>query len=154
MAKLTAGLFSTPSGHNNGLVFGKARTTEGKKTTVREYVIPTNPNTPAQETQRTRFSYAVAFSKQFIPQFNSIGWNGAINNLPAFQGLMSYVTDHIDPTTGEIGSLPGVQLGNLYSPPNISMIADTSGLTWSWNTEAGPHSSDSDTVHIAYFRTS
>lgn len=82
MSRLAGGLFSTPSGHNNGLIFGAARTPDGKKVTAREYVKPANPNTQAQQKQRTKFSYAVEVAKQMVPETVNDGWDRAVNNYP------------------------------------------------------------------------
>lgn len=154
MARLEAGIFSVPSGHNNGLIFGKARTPDGKKTTVREYVKPTNPRTTLQVEQRTKFQYAVALAKQMTPELNQLGWDRAVNDLPNFQSWVSIAVQNVSEATGKLSIFPGISLGNLHFPDTFSVSNSTDELDLSWSTELGSRGDGSDIAHVVAFTKS
>src|SRR5699024_6215456 len=129
MARLTGGIFSTPSGSNNGLTFGKARTKDGKLVTVRRYSKPSNPNTAAQQSQRSRFSFALELVKQMHNALKTKGFNGAISNLPAFQGLMSYFLPLTGADTGELTQGDSIFLGSLAPLSNLSSTPSATEIT-------------------------
>lgn len=150
MAKLTAGIFSEASGHNNGLVFGKARTRDGKKTTVRQLVKPSNPNTNAQQSQRGRFSAALQIVKSIGRSIYSIDWQNAVDNLPGFQSLMSIMTNALSDTGASLSAPASATLGSRHFPDTFAAAASTDQIDVTWSTELGEiGAADDDAVVIA-----
>lgn len=63
------GVFSNPSGKIGGVVFGKWKSVDYG----RSYTIPSNPNSPAQQTQRTKMTDCVSFARNLVaPIFNKL----------------------------------------------------------------------------------
>jgi hypothetical protein len=92
MAKLEGGIFSRPRGKTGGIVFGAARTRTGKLVTSRLLVPPSNPNTAAQQVQRSKFSVAQSDVRSLGPGIYRDAFNRSIGQLPGFQSLQSIVT--------------------------------------------------------------
>lgn len=154
MARLTGGIFSSPSGHNNGLVFGKGRTRDGKKTTVRELVKPSNPNTVAQQAQRSRFSAALQVVQELGRSIYQFDWNNAVNELPGFHSLMSRL---IDATTdqGDVITPPeATSLGSRHFPDTFSASAGTDQIEVSWSVEVGDIGDPTDIAKIIAIQAS
>jgi len=89
MATLEGGIFSRPRGKTGGIVFGAARTRQGKLVTSRLLVSPSNPNTPAQQTQRNVFSSSQAIVRALGPNIYQSDWNRSVGQLPGFQSFQS-----------------------------------------------------------------
>lgn len=148
MARLEGGIFSRPSGHNNGLVFGKGRTRDGKKTTVRELVKPSNPNTVAQQAQRSRFSAALQVVREMGRTIYAFDWNNAVDELPGFHSLMSRL---IDATTdqGDLITPPAdTTLGSRHFPEVFTAVAGTDEIEVTWSTETGDIGNATDIAKI------
>lgn len=125
MAKIPGGITSRPSGQLGNIIFGAARTPEGKVATAREAVDPSNPNTPAQQNQRSKFAQAVQVTQDLGPGIYQENWNRAIGQLPGFQSWVSMLLDNI--TDADLLEPPADRpLGNLHFPS-----------TWSANTPPG-----------------
>lgn len=97
MARLRAGIL----GNLRGKVAGVVGSQWKDKNYIREYVKPANPNTSAQQTQRTKMSDCVAFAKTLVgPVFNAYtdrfqksmsGFNYFIKqNIAEFDGSIDY----------------------------------------------------------------
>jgi hypothetical protein len=135
MAKLDGGVFSRPRGKTGGLVFGAARTRQGKVATVRQLVPPSNPNTAAQQTQRTKFKEALEIVRQIGKSIYGSDWNRAISQLPGFQSMMSIFMNNMDdqyvltlPAETNLGSLFTPGLGNFVANTATSVIVEGAGL--------------------------
>jgi len=148
MAKLEAGIFSAPSGNNNGLVFGKARTKNGKKTTVREKVIPSNPNTTGQQNQRSRFTFALRIVKAIGRNIWEFAWDSAVGGLAGFQSLMSLFTNALSSTGGTLSPPQSVSLGARHFPDSLSASAGTDEIDVTWSTEVGDIGASDDEVTL------
>lgn len=148
MARLEAGIFSSPSGHNNGLVFGKGRTRDGKKTTVRELVKPTNPRTNAQQEQRGRFSAALQIVKGIGRGIWQLDWNSAVESLPGFHSLMSRFTDALSVDGTSLSAPEDTTLGVRHFPDTFSAAAGTDQIDVTWSTEDGDIGAASDTAVV------
>lgn len=96
MAKVTAPLFSfTAAGKlANALVYFSWKGLD----VVRSYVIPSNPNTAAQQTQRTRLTNAVSdWHTIGLIALDETAWNAFAATLPKPQsGFNAFCGDHID----------------------------------------------------------
>lgn len=136
MANIDGGVTGRPSGKLANIVFGAARTREGKQVTARELVKPSNPNTAAQQDQRSKFSEALQIVKGIGPSIYQDDWNRSVGQLPGFQSLQSIMLNNLD-NSNVLGVPSDVPLGNLHFPDSFS-TAQGSGageidLTWSTN---------------------
>lgn len=149
MARLDGGIFSRPRGKTANIVFGAARTREGKVVTARELVPPSNPNTPDQQSQRSIFSDSLYIVRQLGQGIYQSDWNRAIAQLPGFQGMMSIFMNNMDDTL-TLGVPAEVNLGNLHVPDSFSASPGASGgdfdLTWSTEVEGTGGPSDTAVV--------
>ena len=89
MARLEGGIFSRPRGKTGGVVFGAARTREGKAVTSRLLVRPSNPRTPAQQLQRRKFDRTLNTVRSWGPGLYQNFFNRTIGQLAGFQSLES-----------------------------------------------------------------
>jgi Family of unknown function (DUF6266) len=131
MGVLRSGILGHMSGKTAGVVGGKWK----DKSYVREYVIPTNPNTTAQQTQRTKFQKAVAFAKPLVGQvFNQYvdkfqksmsGFNAFISaNVSYFGTVYNYASMKI--VQGKLWKV--AITAATYSTPNVTITWDGASL--------------------------
>lgn len=137
MARLEAGIFSSPSGHNNGLVFGKGRTRNGKKTTVRELVRPANPRTNAQTAQRNRFTAALQILQAIGRSIYRFDWNNAVGDLPGYHSFLSRLIDALSMNGSELSPVAETTLGARHFPETFTATAGTDEIEVSWSAELG-----------------
>lgn len=82
MSILQGGLFSRPAGKTSGLVFSSARTATGKKATVRELVVPSNPRSPGQTKQRNLIRATNFILNEWVrnmdPEFFNSGYDNPL----------------------------------------------------------------------------
>ena len=122
MARHAGGIFSNPRGTTSGLVFGAARTPQGKVVTSRQHVIPHNPRTTLQTANRNNWLGAVAAVRALGSTIYLDAFNRAIGQLPGFQSMMSMLkqikggdqTVLRTPATANIGTLAPL-VGLVYS---------------------------------------
>jgi len=125
MSKLEGGIFSNPSGKTAGIVFGAARTRQGKKVTARQLVPPSNPNTAAQQAQRGKFASVLDIVRFIGAVIYQSDFNRAISQLPGFQSMMSiYMNAMSDLKTLSVP--PAINLGSLY--PGAGLVATPGGV--------------------------
>jgi hypothetical protein len=144
MAKQTGGIMGRPSGKVGGVVFGAARSRAGKVVTAREKVSPSNPNTVAQQAQRSIFSRALDIVKRIGPSIYQDDWNRAVSQLPGFQSIMSLVM--ANNTAGVFSAPADVSLGTLHAPDTINFTTGSSEfeIKATWSTEAGANGTAAD----------
>lgn len=148
MSKLEGGIFSNPSGKTAGIVFGAARTRQGKKVTARQLVPPSNPNTAAQQTQRGKFADALDIVRFLGTDIYQDDFNRAISQLPGFQSMMSIFMNAMD-SSKELSEPPNINLGNLHLPNTITWAAGASGVIGlTISLELGDNGTDADDVVI------
>lgn len=149
MSRLEGGIFSRPRGKTGGIVFGAARTREGKLVTSRLLVQPSNPNTTGQQNQRTNFSAAIRAVRDIGSGIYQQDFNRAIAQLPGFQSLLSIIMSSQN-NVGNISSPPAVNLGSLHAPDTFSVTANASagGLDVTWSTEDGDNGDPSDEITL------
>lgn len=134
MARLNGGIFSRPSGKTGGIVFGAARTRQGKVVTSRLLVTPSNPNTAGQQSQRNQFKSAMAIVRALGSVVYQKDFNRSVSQLPGFQSLMS--TFILNLNGALLLSKPNtLNLGGLYYPLTsgltITHVANAATFTWS-----------------------
>lgn len=154
MARLSGGIFSRASGQTQGLVFGAARTNRGKKVTVRELVIPANPRTPAQVTQRSRFEFSTSIVRGIGSDIWTFDWNRAIGELPGFQSLQSIFTKAVQDDAGTLATPPRTTLGSRHFPDSFSASIATDTLTITWSSELEGIAAAADQANIIVVATS
>jgi len=148
MAVLTGGIFSRPRGKTGGIVFGAARTRQGKLVTSRLLVPPSNPNTAAQQTQRSIFSSALSIVRKIGSAIYRTDWNRAIGQLPGFQSMQSIFMTQMDSSLN-LSLVTPINLGILHKPNELSVSAlagDEIQVTYS--TEVGDNGTDADNAII------
>jgi len=145
MAKIEGGITSRPSGRLGNIIFGAARTQAGKVVTAREAVDPSNPNTPAQQSQRTKFSESLDIVQAIGPSVYQEDWNRARGQLPGFQSWMSVLLENINDQE-EVSPPSDVPLGDLPFPATWSVSSGAGvgeiDLTWDTSTPAGADAAD------------
>lgn len=149
MARLDGGIFSRPRGKTANIVFGAARTREGKVVTARELVPPSNPRTADQQSQRSIFSNALYIVRQLGKGIYQSDWNRAIAQLPGFQGMMSIFMNNLDDTF-TLGVPAETNLGSLHVPDSFSASPGANpgefDLTWSTETEGSGGAGDTAVI--------
>jgi len=146
MAIIDGGVTGRPSGKLGGLIFGAARTRDGKAVTVREAVKPSNPQSPEQQQQRGKFSQSLNIVKAMGPTVYQEDWNRAVGQLPGFQGLMSIFLDQID-DNDDLQVPDVVPLGDLHFPDSLTVgTAGNGDISADYSAEQGPNGTASDEV--------
>ena len=128
MGKLTSGILGNISGKVAGVVGG----TWKDRNYLRSYVIPANPNTAAQQAQRSRLARAVEFAKALVgPVFNGF--------VDPFQKSMSGFNYFIK-----------TNIACFTDPPLLEAIEITSGKLWLPAITAATLNPAADTVTITH----
>ena len=145
MAKVKGGITGRPAGKVAELIFGAARTREGKAVTVREAVNPSNPRTAEQQAQRSKFSQALQVTKAIGPSIYQDDWNRSVGQLPGFQSWMSILLNNID-ATDTLAAPADIQLGDLHYPDTVQATpgTQTGEIDVDWSSEAGANGTGAD----------
>lgn len=147
MAKLRSGILGNIRGRVAGVVASQWK----DKNTLREYVIPANPNTAAQQVQRTKMSDVVSFAKSLVgPVFNAYtdvfvksmsGFNYFIKqNIFTFDGTPEY--NLIKPTFGKL--FKGAINEAIYDTNDGSLEID-------WDQDLGNNGALTDKAYAAVY---
>lgn len=147
MGKILSGILSKVSGKVAGVVGGSWKDVAY----LRAYVKPANPNTAAQQTQRTKFSDCVDFAKPLVgPVFNAYtdkfqksmsGFNFFIKrNIAEFDGSVDYSLLKV--TEGPLSAV---------SVTSAQYITDT--ITISFTANPGNNGLDTDKVYALAYHT-
>jgi len=156
MALVQAGIYSRPAGKAGGIVWGAARTPSGKVATAREYVVPTNPDTVAQQHQRLIFRTAAALANNAGLSLLDPPWNNAIGLLPAWQSFMSHALRSLEWDAGLSKAVwmddpPTLSLGPCYMPV-MTATGGAGALTVEWPTDiVGDHCDELDELYGLVF---
>jgi hypothetical protein len=137
MAVLEGGIFSRPRGKTGGIVFGAARTRQGKQVTSRLLVPPSNPNTTAQQEQRGIFSSAQSIVRKLGSTVYQVDWNRSVGQLPGFQSMQSIFMNQMD-TDLDLTLVNNINLGTLPNEPDVSADpADPGVIAVTWTNSYG-----------------
>lgn len=150
MAKIRSGILGNIRGKVAGVVGGQFKDVNY----LREYVKPANPNTAAQQTQRTKMADCVEFAKPLVgPIFNEYtdkfqksmsGFNFFIKrNIAEFDGSPDYSVLKI--TEGKLSAIS--TLASTYTP-------GTGLLSLTWAKNLGNNGADDDSVCWLCYDTS
>lgn len=152
MAIIRGGLHGRASGNVAGVVYGAARTRTGKVVTARELVYPSNPNTAAQQLQRSIFKQSLYAVRHIGPSGYQDDWNRAIGQLPGFQSLMSIFLDNTN-ASEEFVAPPDTPLGNLHFPSDFLIetgAGAASTVTITFNNNLGLNGTLADVLVVIY----
>lgn len=147
MARLEGGIFSRPRGKTGGLVFGAARTREGKVVTSRLLVNPSNPNTTEQQTQRNKFKESLAIVRAIGASIYQDDFNRSISQLPGFQSMMSIFMNAMD-SSYDLSEPSTVNLGNLSIEDDTFNFGSSGGgiLSATYGPDNGDNGTSADVV--------
>lgn len=150
MAIVTGGITGNVSGQVAGGVFSEARGRTGKLNTVRQKVIPSNPRSTEQTTQRTKFSDVIAIVRALGPRAYRFDWDRAIGQLPGFQSWTSVLLDNMD-SDRLLTVPPSISLGTL--PPFTDLEAAASAtagqIDFTWSATTQPPGAATDILNVA-----
>ena len=119
------------------------------KDVIRARVTPSNPNTAAQQGQRSRFAQAVRIVKTWGRSLYAADWNRAVGDLPGFQSLTTLLLRNVDRETGLLGVPAPVSLGALEGLRDLTVSAlapDEVGVSWTPGVLADGDGTDQVTV--------
>lgn len=149
MAKVIGGLHGRAAGNVGGIIYGAARSREGKVVTARELVIPANPQTGAQQNQRDKFKSSMMAVRAIGPTIYQDQWNRAVGQLPGFHSLESILLGVIDDDNSFASAPPDTPLGTLHMPTTFTIAGASAGaIDVDWSTELGDNGAATDNVHF------
>lgn len=145
MAILRSGIL----GNTRGKVAGVVGSQWKDKNYIREYVKPANPNTAAQQTQRTAMSDTVAFCKALVgPVFNAYtdkfqksmsGFNYFIKqNIAEFDGAIDYTALKLTE-------------GKLHAPGTLVANAEADNVDFDFDASLGNNGLVTDKIFAAVY---
>jgi hypothetical protein len=151
MGKIMAGILSSVSGKVAGVVGA----TWKNKAYLRGYVIPANPNTAAQQVQRTKFGQVVDFVKPLVGPVCNAYLDRFIRAMSGFNYLVKQNIDVFDGSPDYMSII--LSSGPLWKPvlltAGFNSVADEVTLTWS--PSLGNNGAATDKVYgLAYDVTS
>lgn len=153
MAISMGGIFSKQAGKVSGVVFQKARTRYGKKSAVRELVIPANPRSYMQTINRMLHAQVTEAVKQIGRENYRTEWNNAVRGLAGYQSLIHLLKrgyDVMEHSTGppyyrQIPYNDFKELGDLHFPEEVSSSPPgRMEMIVNWSTETGETGSGTD----------
>lgn len=148
MSVISGGIFSKPRGKTGGIVFGAARTRNGKLATARELVKPSNPNTADQQVQRNKFRSTLDLVRRFGASIYQTAWNRSIGQLPGFQSMMSIFLNQMD-TSMDLTLVNEINLGVLHFSDSFAASDEGGGeVSFSWGNDTGSNGTILDTCTI------
>lgn len=152
MSRLEGGIFSRPRGKTGGVVFGAARTREGKLVTSRLLVVPSNPQTAAQVAQRGKFTAALQLTRGAGTGYYQVDFNRAVAQLPGFQSMMSILMNAMDEDAEFAAAPADTNLGTLAEVASAGAAAGSSSgeVDVSW-TPSSANTAQLDDVQIVGF---
>lgn len=153
MSKFPSGIFSKARGKLSGVVFSAARTRKGKLMTARQLVIPANPQTTSQQSNRSIFTFVQDGVRSFGPSVYRDIFNRGVEDLPGYQSLLSLFrrsyTKHASTVWRATVNNPDTLLGDLHFPDSVTFVSLSGNyLEIDWSTELGDNGSADDEVHL------
>ncbi|MCP4642956.1 MAG: hypothetical protein GY851_21095 [bacterium] len=153
MSKVTGGIYGKPSGKTGGVVWGRARSRAGKIATAREYVVPTDPQTAAQLSQRLKFQTAALLMSNLGAATWQSAWNRTLGELPGWQSMQSWWLTGLS-LSGAVyaipNAMPAKSLGPVLMPSDfaISQGGSAGEVDLDWSTAiVGDHAAATDELY-------
>lgn len=142
MGKIRSGILGQLRGKVAGVVGGQWKNVNY----VREYIVPANPNTAAQQVQRGKFGRAVDFAKPLVgPVFNAYTdqFQKAMSGFNFF--IKSNIALFLDPPTFEDIVVTSGKLFHVV-PITVAMQAAQNKITFEWEEDIGSNGALTDSV--------
>lgn len=147
MAVIIGGLHGRARGNVGGIIYGAARSRAGKVVTARELVIPANPNTAAQQNQRSKFASVLDTVRAIGPDTYRDNWNRSVGQLPGFHSLESILLHVISDEDVYDEAPPDTPLGTLHFPNEYAVTSEAVGtIDITFSNEFGDNGVSSDVV--------
>ena len=150
MAVVKGGLHGRPRGAVAGIVYGAARSRQGKVVTAREYVIPGEITDAKVIAQRAVFGSLLYSTAYLAAQCWQTDFNRSVGQLPGFQSIMSVLLKACPYATKTLAAPPDTPLGNLYTPgfTVITHPSTAGSIRLSWTTGLGTNGTTADPVVV------
>lgn len=116
---------------------------------MRSYVIPSNPNTPAQQTQRTRFAAMVALARQLLTSVIQPFWSPFYSTMSGFNAFIKENIELLD--SSNLLTVSAVMSKGTLAPTSqvtTSYNPATGVASVTWNTDLTGNASATDSVII------
>jgi hypothetical protein len=149
-AVVKGGLHGRPRGTVAGIVYGAARSRQGKVVTAREYVIPGDTDDEDVLEQRLTFKSLLHSMRYLAAQCWQDDYNRSVGQLPGFHSLFSVLLQNCPHDTMFLAPPPDTPLGNLYTP-GFTVITHPSvggSIRITWTTGHGTNGTDADPVVV------
>jgi len=121
---------------------------------MRGYVVPANPNTPAQQTQRTKFGKAVAYARQILATLLNVYWD-------PFAVEMSGFNRWIQLNIGELDVSNEITVDNIMSTGTLESIRALISATVNgddidivWDFRHVGNGLDTDSIGVVFYDVS
>jgi hypothetical protein len=150
MAVVKGGLHGRPRGAVAGIVYGAARSRQGKVVTAREYVVPGPTEDADVLAQRSVFASILYAVRYLAAACWQVDFNRAIGQLPGFHSIMSILLGSCPYSDKLLVPPADTPLGNLYTPvfspvPHGSVAGS---ITITWTTGLGINGTDLDRLVV------
>lgn len=149
-AVIKGGLHGRPRGAVGGIIYGGARSREGKVVTAREFVIPGDTDDPDVLDQRSVFKSFVLVMRYLTAECWQADYDRSIGQLPGFHSLMSVLLGSCPYATKVLVPPPATPLGNLHTLGFAPVTHGSVGgsITITWGTGLGINGTDADPVVV------
>jgi hypothetical protein len=127
MGVLRSGILGHMSGKTAGVVGGKWK----DKSYIREYVIPANPNTTPQQTQRAKMTMSVLWFKPLVGQIFNKYVDKFQKSMSGFNAIVSQNIAIMTPTPGYSSII--ITLGKLWIPTVTGRSQAGGVVTMTWD---------------------
>ncbi len=148
MGIIQSGILSPVSGKVSGVVGGRWK----DKAYLRGYVKPANPNTAAQQTQRTTFSDVVSFCKPLVGQVFNSYTDKFQKSMSGFNFFIKRMIDIFDGSPDYSAIL--LTEGVLSTPSNFVATYSATSVVMTFTENLGNNGLGSDAIFAAVYRTS
>lgn len=117
---------------------------------LKQYTIPSNPNTPAQQSQRGRFANCVRFAQSLYSMIIEKFWNPFSVKMSGYNAFISKNIKFLDNTTFYVTTNNLLSAGNVESAPvtTASLSVDTVSITWNTSTIGNGLSTDLVNLYV------
>lgn len=149
MAIIRSGVLGNTRGKVGGVVGSQWK----DKNYIREYVKPANPNTAAQQTQRSKMTDIVAFCKTLVGQVFNVYTDPL---LKAMSGFNKFIKDNIDEFDGSpVYANITVTAGKLFAAAISSFTYNTTtgAAVFTFSTALGNNGLASDKVYAIVYNS-
>ena len=151
MAKIrSGGAYGNPTGKAGGLVWGGARTPQGHRPTIREYVVPLDRKSSSQLDRRSLFRSATCILNSIGSYYWRDAWDAGLHGLAGYDRMTQWLLANLE----KVGVLTrwkvpilNANLGASYQPGLDRYGRGSDYLCYTVSTECkGDHCSGDDVI--------